>query len=84
MIKNEVQVKRDFEARPAALFVQLAGKFEANTKIELAGKKISCKSLMGVIALGVSEGQNVVLSAEGVDAEAAVKELSEFLMMDGE
>jgi len=80
MTKNEVTVKRDFEARAAALFVQLAGKFEVNTKIEVDGKKTSCKSLMGVIAVGVSQGKSVILSAEGSDAEEAVMELSDFLM----
>ena len=80
MSKNEVLVKRVFEARPAALFVQLAGKFQSEIKIGVGNKKTNCKSLMGVIALGVTEGVNVVLTAEGADAEAAIKELSEFLI----
>ena len=79
MTKNELKVKRNFEARSAALFVQLAGKFEANTKIEIGSKKTSCKSLMGVISLGIMEGQNVILTAEGADAGAAVRELSDFM-----
>jgi len=80
MIKNEVQVKRDFDARLAALFVQLAGKFEANTKIEVDNKKTSCKSLMGVVALGILEGNSVTLTAEeSADAGEAVGALSEFM-----
>jgi len=82
MIRREVTVKRDFEARAAALFVQIAGKFEAEAKIEMDDKKVSCKSLMGVIAIGISQGQHAALSAEGVDAEAAVKELGDFLGRD--
>ena len=79
MTKNEVTVKKDFETRVAARFVQLAGKFEANVQIEVDGKKTNCKSLMGVIAVGVCEGKNVILSADGADAEAAVSELCAFL-----
>ena len=79
MTKNEVTVKRDFETRAAALFVQMAGKFDANVQIEVEGKKTNCKSLMGVIAVGVCEGKNVVLAAEGADAEEAVRELRAFL-----
>jgi len=79
MTKNEVTVKRDFETRAAALFVQMAGKFEANIQIEVEGKKTNCKSLMGVIAVGVCEGKNVVLAAEGADAQEAVRELGTFL-----
>ena len=82
MIKNEVKIKRNFDTRSAALFVQLAGNFETNVKIELGNKKTSCKSLMGVISLGVLEGQNVILTAEGADAETAVKELCGFLEAD--
>jgi len=79
MARNEVMVKRDFETRAAALFVQLAGKFDANVQIEVEGKKTNCKSLMGVIAVGVFEGQSVTLSAAGADADAAVRELGAFL-----
>ena len=79
MAEKKVQVKRDLQARTAAHFVQLAGKFEANTKIALGAKYTSCKSIMGMISLGVTEGQEVILSAEGIDAEEAVRELSAFM-----
>ena len=79
MVEKKVQAKRDLQARTAALFVQLAGKFEANTKIALDNKQTSCKSIMGMISLGVLEGYDVVLTAEGADAEEAIKELSDFM-----
>lgn len=79
MTRSEVTVKRDFETRSAALFVQLAGRFDASVQIEVEGKKTNCKSLMGVIAVGVFEGQSVTLSAEGEDAQEAVRELCTFL-----
>ncbi|MCL2565392.1 MAG: HPr family phosphocarrier protein [Defluviitaleaceae bacterium] len=79
MIEKKLQAKRDLQARTAALFVQLAGKFEANTKIAVGNKQTSCKSLLGMISLSVLEGYNVVLTAEGTDAEEAIKELSAFM-----
>jgi len=84
MVEKKVQVKKDLQARTAALFVQLAGKFEANTKIALGSKQTSCKSLLGMISLGVLEGHDVVLTAEGADAKEAVKELSDFMEEDAD
>ena len=79
MAEKKVQVKRDLQARTAALFVQLAGKFEANTKMVLGHNRVNCKSLMGMIALEVSKGHEVILTAEGPDSEEAVKELALFI-----
>jgi len=82
MLKKQIKSKRNLDTRSAAHFVQLAGKFEANITIEIDNKKTSCKSLMGLISLGVMEGQDVLLTAEGVDAAAAVEALEEFVGKD--
>jgi len=82
MAEKKVQVKRDLQARTAALFVQLASKFRANTKIALGNKRTNCKSIMGMISLGIAKGHEVIISAEGVDAEEAVKELGNFMAIE--
>jgi len=82
MTDKKVQVKRDLQARTAALFVQLAGKYEANTRIALGNKRTNCKSIMGMISLGVSKGHEVILSGEGIDADKAINELSAFMECD--
>ncbi|OIN12912.1 phosphoenolpyruvate--protein phosphotransferase [Oceanisphaera psychrotolerans] len=67
-------------ARPGAMLVQTAKKFEA--KIEMRnldgdGHSVSAKSLMKVISLGVKAGHQLVFKAEGADAEQALSGLVE-------
>lgn len=54
-------------ARPAALFVQTAGKFTSNVWIKVGKTKVNAKSIMGLISLAVAQGTEVVIGAEGED-----------------
>jgi len=62
-------------ARPAALFVQTAGKFTSTVWIKVGKTKVNAKSIMGLISLAVAQGTEVVIGAEGEDEEKAVEEL---------
>lgn len=62
-------------ARPAALFVQTAGKFTSNVWIKKGIKKVNAKSIMGLMSLAVSQGTEVVIGAEGEDEEKVINEL---------
>ncbi|AIF68236.1 MULTISPECIES: phosphocarrier protein HPr [Terribacillus] len=66
-------------ARPATLLVNKAGQF--NSEIELAFKerKVNLKSIMGVMSLGVPQGAQVVITADGNDEEAALEGIQEVL-----
>ncbi|MFB1098304.1 MULTISPECIES: phosphocarrier protein HPr [Bacillaceae] len=66
-------------ARPATLLVNKAGQF--NSEIELAYKerKVNLKSIMGVMSLGVPQGAQVVITADGNDEEAALEGIQEVL-----
>lgn len=79
MKEQKIKVSSGLEARPAALFVQAASKFSSNIKVEIDNKKANAKSIMGVISLGILDGQNVTIIADGTDEAEAVKELEEFL-----
>ena len=47
--------------------------------IECEEKKINAKSIMGMMSLGLAAGEEVVVSANGSDEEAAVKHIEEYL-----
>lgn len=81
MAKSNVEVKlrTGLHARPAALFVQEANKFNSEIFVEKNEKKVNAKSIMGVMSLAISTGTEVVISAEGADAELAVRALMEFV-----
>jgi phosphocarrier protein len=75
VLRNEVGL----HARPAALFVQAANKFLSDIYIELNGKKVNGKSIMGVMSLGVFQGEEITIIARGEDEKEAVEELAELL-----
>lgn len=66
-------------ARPAAIFVQTAGKFESNIWLVKGDKKVNAKSIMGLMSLAISSGTEVTIGAEGEDEEQAVNELIELV-----
>ena len=74
MTKAEVTIKNraGIHARPAALIVQVANKFDSEIFMEKNGSKINAKSIMGIITLGAAYNTNLLVMAEGEDEEAAV------------
>ena len=83
-IKKEIVIKNrtGLHARPAALFVQMANKFESEITIIKDDQEVNGKSIMGILMLAAEKGAEVTLVVEGDDAEAAMNELSEILLHD--
>lgn len=79
MQKTKVQVKSKsgLHARPAGLLVALAQKFKAEIFIEKDGKSVNGKSIMGILSLGTSNGDELVIAADGTDEHDAVHALEE-------
>src|SRR5437764_7086455 len=64
-------------ARPASLFVQTAGRFDARIEASGRGRQSDATSIMGVLSLGLRQGDMLTLCASGREAEAALKALEE-------
>lgn len=79
MIEQKVRIAADLEAKSAALFVQTANKFKSNIKVKVDNKIVNAKSIMGIISLGMIEGQDVVIMADGDDETNVVGELRKVL-----
>lgn len=77
MTEQEVTVKNKtgLHARPAAMFVQKAGKFKSDIVLLKDDREANAKSIMSVMALGASQGSVVTIRAVGPDEETAVREL---------
>lgn len=71
IILNKVGI----HARPAALLVQIATRFQSEIWIEKDGMRVNGKSIMGVMMLAAERGSELIFIAEGTDAEKAVKAL---------
>ena len=80
-IEREVTVlnSQGLHARPAALFVQIASKYDASITIAKDGEVVNGKSIMGILMLGVQQNSQLKIVAEGDDAEALINELADFL-----
>ncbi len=80
--KITIKNKSGLHARPAALFVQIANKFDSDISVTKGRQKVNGKSIMGILMLAAGRGQTVIIGANGSDAEDAVRELSELLVVD--
>ncbi|MDQ1137637.1 phosphocarrier protein HPr [Microbacterium sp. SORGH_AS 1204] len=70
-------------ARPAKLFAQAAKDSGIPVTIAKdAGKPVNAASILGIIALGLEQGDYVTLTADGDNAEATIDRLSELLTTD--
>lgn len=74
VVKDELGI----HARPAGLLVKEAKQFASEITLECGGKKAGAKGLMGVMSMAVKQGNEVIVSAEGADEEAAIAALEAF------
>jgi phosphotransferase system HPr (HPr) family protein len=68
-------------ARPAAIFVQVASKYQSELEIEAHEVKVNGKSIIGIMSLGAFNGEEITLTAKGQDDKQmiqALKALIEF------
>ena len=63
-------------ARPAALFVKTASRFDADVLVEKDGNRVSGKSIMGLITLAASSGSTLKVSVTGKDGEQVLEQLA--------
>lgn len=77
MIKKSLQIKNKLglHARAAALFVQTTNKFSSEIFVEKDNQRVNGKSIMGIMALGVSKDSEITIIADGPDEEDAINTL---------
>lgn len=80
-INYTVAAESGIHARPAGLLVKQAASFKSDIKVlnEENGKEADLKRLMAVMALGVKQGNSVVVTVEGEDEDEAYTVLESFL-----
>ena len=81
MIKKPItiQIADGLEARPTALLVQVASKYDSKIYVEIGDKKVNAKSIMGMMTLGLSAGESVVVSVDGNDEMDAIENIEKYL-----
>ena len=84
MVEKETTIgpQEGLHARPAAQFVKTAKGFSSEIMIVKGDKEANAKSSMKIMTLGAKKGEEIVIRAEGNDAEEAVKALVELISQD--
>ncbi|KQL36461.1 phosphocarrier protein HPr [Gottfriedia sp. NPDC057991] len=79
----KVTADSGIHARPATLLVNVAGKFNSDINLEYNGKTVNLKSIMGVMSLGIQQGTEIKISANGEDAEQALAAIEDTMKKEG-
>lgn len=81
MIRKSITIglSNGLEARPIAMLVQVASQYTSNIYLESEARKVNAKSIMGMMSLGLDNGENVTVSVDGADEEEAMKSIEEYL-----
>lgn len=66
-------------ARPAGLLVKAVKEFSSDIKIKKGEKAMNCKAIFGVMGLAAKKGDEVTLTFEGADEDAAYDAISKFM-----
>ena len=76
-------IEKPLDARVLSHFVQTATKFNSDlwltTKVDGEEQTANAKSLMNIIALDLTQGMTVTLTAKGEDAAQALQALAQYL-----
>ena len=80
-LQKEITVKnaQGLHARPAAMFVQVASKYQAQVTVIKGVERVNGKSIMGILMLGAQQNSKIFLEVEGEDAAQALAELEQLL-----
>ena len=77
-----VQISSGLETRPIAMLVQVASRFQSSIQLECDSRRVNAKSIMGMMALGLDNGETVTILTEGSDEADAMKSIREYLTKD--
>ncbi len=74
-----VNLPKKTDDHPVAMLVQIASRYNSRIYMAEGSRKVNAKSIMGMMALGISNGTELQLSADGDDEDAALTALGAYL-----
>ena len=75
MAKKSIVVNERVDVSKASRIADAAKDFESNISLQKELMKANAKSVMGIIMLTADENDELEISADGIDSDAAVKTL---------
>ncbi len=81
MIQRDVTITNNsgLHARPATFFIQKANTYRCNIWVVKDDRKVSAKSLLGVLSIGIAKDMTITLVADGEDEAAAIEGLTDLI-----
>jgi len=67
-----IRNQRGLHGRAAAIFVKLAGSFDAEITVTKGGQSVDGLSIMGLMMLAAGIGTDISVTTDGADAQAAM------------
>ncbi len=74
-----IELSSGLEARPIAMLVQVASQYESKIYVESESKRVNAKSIMGMMTLGLTAGEELVIMADGDDEQQAISDIEKYL-----
>ena len=75
----EIINERGLHARASAKFVKMSGGFDAEVTVSRDGQTVDARSIMGLMMMAAGPGSHIEITAEGLEAEAAVAALCDLV-----
>ena len=81
MISRDITIKNSvgLHTRPATFFIQKANSFKSSIWIQKDDRRISAKSLLGVLSMGIIKGTTITLISDGSDEVEALDGLESLI-----
>lgn len=79
MKEMKVEIKDGLNVGTVALFIQEASQFDSAIYLEYGDKKVNAKSIMGMMTLNIASGEEISVSADGKDENAAISSIEKYL-----
>ncbi len=73
----EVSNKMGIHARPAAMIVRIASRFEGDIWVEKEGENVNAKSIMGIMMLAASKGTILTFHVKSTNGDEFQREMTE-------
>ncbi len=67
-----IQNEQGLHARPAQLLARTALSYESKIELICNGQRVDAKSILHVLTLGAVQGTEIIVEAQGPDAETAL------------
>lgn len=74
-----INIPKGLDARPVALLVQVASQYDSSIYVNIGEKKVNAKSIMGMMSLGLAEGEKITIIANGSDEAEAVEAIDKYI-----